>query len=609
MIMKSRRRWVAFNLCLALLAGTAATEEDLDVLLADYQRFGLPLPPPEAELKRLMSGVHLLSGEKFFRLGFVLPPAKEGGQPRRFSIFGNSEVQADYVEAAEPVAASFTGTVTSESFDLAESFYQDHTLAFAIQCQARGWRELAQAAYKPYSRNLAVLRRILRFWARDAAVDRLRDPSVDQRTVLQQLKAIAEAARPPGDQRRDPLIDDLEKTLATPPSDNEAERWVSQLMDITYVRRDRDETENEDNTAWRYHPVYASMLERWFERMPLLLEHIEDRRITRCARQACASGREPFGEGSMLHPGAPPARVGDLVRRLITDVAAQEFRDRRTESGFDVAAARAWWAQTQPIGEEAYLQRNVFRTDEYRDRSLNAPALFLLAGRYPKRFQELYRKLIQEELDGDVDDIAIALHNASLEADVKTALWIEGTKAHSFRIRSLALQSLFKAQHPEAVQRFLEELKRHPATPPGEYWTCQPPYLLGILRWTEEDAVWRAFLRFTENSDIGQRAQIINHAGYTYLGQRALGKRLAFLAHFLEDRAVCDPCSGPKYNGVPAAHFLGKVTLRNLTASTLGGLLAQKPHPAKNWTLEQWEAYITKLNQDERLQRAGVMAP
>jgi hypothetical protein len=548
-----------------------------------------------------------LTGEKFWRLGFVLPPEKEGGPPRRFSIFKTSEIPPDQVEAVEPVAAGFLGTVTSESFDLAESFYQDHTLLFAIQCHARGWHELARAAYKPYGRDPKFLRRILAMWARDAAMDRLRDPAVDRHTVLQHLKACADASPRSEDQRSDPLIADLEATVASPPPATEAARWIDQLLEVTHVRRNRNDTSYEDDPAWGYHPIYAAMLGQWFDRMPLLLEHVDDRRITRCALAACAFERYRFGDSSVLRPGEYPARLGDLVKRLIADVAGQEFRDQAPD--FDLAAAKAWWVTTQKTGEESWLSRSAVRLDVYRRRSVNAPQLFLLVSRYPKLFTELYRRLLQEDLEAGSDDLALAVRNAPLEAEARTALWVEGTNAHTFRMRSLSLQALFKEQHPDAVSLFLQELKRHPSTPPGEYWTCEPPCLLGILRWTEDDAAWRAFLRFTKASDVGQRAEIIHHVGYTYLEQQVIGKRLAFAAHFLEDRTVCDPSSGPKYEGVPAANFLGKITIRNLTASTLGGLLRHKPYPEKNWTAEQWETYIQKLKQDDRMQRAGAMAP
>lgn len=152
---------------------------------------------------------------------------------------------------------------------------------------------------------------------------------------------------------------------------------------------------------------------------------------------------------------------------------------------------------------------------------------------------------------------------------------------------------------------FLAELKKHPSTSARENGNCEPPYLLEVLRWTDDGDVRRAFLRFARDSDVRQRAGIIHHMGYTHLGQQVIGKRLAFLMYFLEDRTPCDPAR----DGSWAVRFLGKVTIRNLTASTLGGLLAQKPYPEKNWTAEQWEAYVQKLKQDVRLQRAGMMEP
>src|SRR5262245_36543818 len=95
----------------------------IDQLVKEYQRFGLPLPPKDAELVRIST-----KGQPP-RLAFRCPPEKSGGEPMYLS--GTEYESLRYsprvvVEAVNPTLDALQGVQMGWSTDL---------MALAVQCR------------------------------------------------------------------------------------------------------------------------------------------------------------------------------------------------------------------------------------------------------------------------------------------------------------------------------------------------------------------------------------------------------------------------------------------------------------------------------------------
>ena len=89
---------------------------------------------------------------------------------------------------------------------------------------------------------------------------------------------------------------------------------------------------------------------RWLEQsgveaVPILIDHWDDRRLTRGATPAAGNSK-----GSIF-------QVSGAVRRLVKNLAGEELE--ANEQVIEEADLLAWWAKAQQTGEEAYLVGHV----------------------------------------------------------------------------------------------------------------------------------------------------------------------------------------------------------------------------------------------------------
>jgi hypothetical protein len=123
-------------------------ENGLDGLLAAYREYGLPLPPRDARLVRVVSGgVTVPPDDKVvtqYALGFLLPPAPAQDGHRVLVGTEVLETGPDWlkVEAGRPDDADLKDI--DPAWGLGPFFAVNAGLATAVQCHARGWHRLAR---------------------------------------------------------------------------------------------------------------------------------------------------------------------------------------------------------------------------------------------------------------------------------------------------------------------------------------------------------------------------------------------------------------------------------------------------------------------------------
>jgi len=384
--------------CLVLSTGDRAYADQrpsLPELLKEYKSLGLPFPPENAKLIRYrVPGTFIVNGVEQpprYELAFELKPATGDSGPlillgteeqQERPRFRSKEVKAD-AEAAKALA-----------------MYPEDALALAIQCEARGWKELAKALLE-LSRNTTKehherpllarhdrrrpdpelpLDKQLLYVAWDHWVGQITHPTRDRTPVAKRLKELMRRESKLDSRPARALLDSLE--LALVPSKAKpgtVEALIDALAD--------DNGDAHPFGGQHRGRAYWQIAELGFDAVPALIAHLGDQRLTR----AKSIG---FNNVSDWH-----IRVGDCVGTLLESLATEELM--RGADGVDVgggglrrsqgyavttAAAKAWWERARKIPEERYLLDRVFVRPERAEGRVDYHILVVIAASPPGRF-------------------------------------------------------------------------------------------------------------------------------------------------------------------------------------------------------------------------------
>ncbi len=85
---------------------------------------------------------------------------------------------------------------------------------------------------------------------------------------------------------------------------------------------------------------------------------------------------------------------------------------------------------------------------------------------------------------------------------------------------------------------------------------------------------------------------------YSYIGDKNLNRRIAFLSAFLDDQAI-RTMSGDRsqFEGPCAGFTIRRLAVRDFAAMKLASLLAMNEAPDEVWTDTQWEALRRKVTE------------
>lgn len=552
------------TLTAALLAATTAAQPPtappphlaLDEFAREYQRLGLPLPPPGAELVRVKDS----SGS--YRLGFALPP--EPDKPP-YRLVGLKEEWAASVERVGPGSDPLRGVEPKWVADL---------LCTAAQARLRG---LDQAA-AVYARGLeATARPVAPAWAespglrggtykyrangwllsndgddrsalgelRKSAFDywapKLHDPDVDRHELLLRLRAAAPGGHP--------LVRALELTVA--PRTSRPGTPEALIDDLTEYRSwPRYQFKSPPDAPHPGEAVYWKLVDLGFDAVPALLDHVNDPRFTRHAelvnQVALFNG---FGTADTRQ-----RTVGDLVRLVLADLAgdAIEYEPRGWEAG-----ARRWWEKARPLGEEEWLVRRA-RPPAPREGVEDARwaegwpphpnVLRVLGRRYPARLGEIYRHVLTTRPGLGSRDLADAVAASNLPAAAKVRLLGEGASHRRLVHRKAALAALADAD-PAAFHRHLvATVGQLPPDVTELEWESPLMNLVPLFRRATDRACWDALAAAARRDGARGRFDVLWHYRLELLKDRHLypmeyeratrRERLRFLLGFLGDTSV-----------------------------------------------------------------------
>jgi hypothetical protein len=571
----------------------------LDVLLADYRDLGLPLPSPEARLVRWeTSGVVVLADgvrRPMSYLAFEEPGAGSGG-PRL--LIGTERHEPENEGRVVPVApgADAADGICGELFGV-HAFGTNAALATAIQARARGWEALAARLYDLARRTEAghhnsffyepagaPPRRSLAMLARAHFANELAEPGSDWRSIVSRFEASV-AMGPPALGDLGSFVRSIRATIEhRPAAPGSVEAKIDALCEMGGTIRGFGSAHEP--------PAFLRIVELGFDAVPALLAHLDDERLTRTLRV----GLDNF---PTFHETLADV-VSDLLQGLAGEDIGMDWLRRQQGWPVERAAAAAWWARAKATGEEAYLVAHTLpaAADEPHP---NGIVLLVLAHKYPQRLEDVYRAALARNFF--TDSIAAAIASSALPDDDKRRILTAGAELASSPRHSFAALRSLRALDPDAYTRLLvRALDALPHTPTEPYWRAPESAASRLAAETSDPRVWASLLRAARRADVGLRMELLHTLSYSYLADRQLHERLAFLSVFLDDGAVPDVSKDPAlWEGPRAAFTFPPLAVRDVAAMTIGSLLRLPTVPREALTRREWDAFGAEVRRRPEL--------
>jgi hypothetical protein len=512
----------------------------LDQLLKMYRELELPLPPKDALLILYETHGGGSADEVRYAIGFQIDPGTKRLSPK--ILRGTEAFQTRYNVHLKAIAPK------PDSLKKLDCGF-DEWLITAIQCHYMGWTPLAESIVtqcqgdEPISPDTALIQPAWDYWE-----SQLKSPTSDRAKAFKHLKKLIKCDKDldHGDNHR--LLKSLE--LALTPSKAKPGSIDALIDDLV------DYSATFDGIKFSEHgPRYQRLLERGFEAVPALIEHLADSRLTR----------------STLYPTGPcktNLRVQDVVSYLIEGLAGEEstqdweLRQDHVHT-LDKDVVKKWWAQARKIDEEQYAVDHVLPTKTgWEDDHL----LHLIAHKYPKHLPKLYKTVLEKHPANPGFEVADVLSKSKLSKEEKMALFLnaEGrSNAEQRYVAILQIKSLDKERYTKLVLDSLENMPKD--IDQGEYWTCPEARYASLAVESADPLVWQALENATKRACVGLRTELLQYAAYGHgnelhsvflryayhleddeVSDEHRKRLLTYLATFLDDDTVRDTSSDPK---------------------------------------------------------------
>lgn len=424
----------------------------LEVLVREYKRFDLPIPPPNAELVHVRDGFNSKSQTRF--LGFRTPPAQVGQKPQfLFGLgLGVSRIEFEFipsfrVELAQPDLSA-----------IREVQLQDQeTLCLAIQCKLRGWHLLANAIYAKTRESLngdaddALRKMAWQYWE-----EQLTKAGTDRARSLRQLRLLVDEEPEFRTDDKLKLVEDLSLTLS--PRKSKPGSVEALIDDLTECTEDPNSLSNLVFGELPRNSAYLNLVDLGLEAVPALIAHRNDQRVTRVRffPRACLG---ELGDAR----ASTYFRVGDLCQRLLSEISCDvwmlEVFFREVEG--DSTKAQKWWAEARRVGEEKWLVDHALPTggddeDWEPGNGFSNPNIHIarvLRVKYPRRLPEIYRTITQMKPNLSSGAYAKEILASSLPLGEKCTLFQEVLDGEScLHHRFEALEALGRL-NPSAIRK------------------------------------------------------------------------------------------------------------------------------------------------------------
>jgi len=635
----------------------AVDSQTLAKLVADWDRYGLPTPPKDAELVLVEYSAMTVNsdGRAHHPRGLAFQSPHEVDSKRNITNALNEPIGAgaDFKPVSvPPVAASIPSESKRHvSFGAAE-FNGD--LALAVECARRGWNELAAALLRrgldvenqesprrssgvdrgPPTPRAAVAALAWRYWNRQ-----LGRPGSDRAVVCDRLEHLAKLPfgldTSPNVALVKSLRESMKKSTAEPGS---YEAMIDALVQYHPPKEntafDGFSKNNADPAS--YDANYYKLWTAGFDAVPAMLAHLDDTRMTQSQIQ--------YRIIRSSNPQPRYYRVCDIVGNIISGLAGgdttlkRKYLEAEQVNIVDPESAAAWWSSARPMGEEAYLfslaipertsPKPLFRMPE-PPMSANIPPevrkrweqsrkmeershaaaqrnecaarehfVHVIAAKYSKRLPELYEKATTACPEAGNWLIAALLARSPLPAEIKFPPLVRVASSGSADASRGAMWALADAGYSGLPTLVAKGVNHIPRQWEGNTMEKQARGWTMLVARMSDAAPWDRLAQITKESEPAQRVEIIEClacCGDSPCENRE--QRIAFLRQFLKDTDVRELPEEDGHGVFIASSWLGTISVQNFAAMQLSHLLGLGPCCEAQATEGEWAALRARIDE------------
>jgi hypothetical protein len=561
-------------------------------LSEDYVRYGLALPPASARLAYVepLGPPRTRQKEPTDRILALVVPAGKGGQKARWYA-GFSPETVDNEEIVVTVAPGRATLLRTRTGYAGPRFIGDSDVSMAVFCYRRGGTALGLEFLK---RKLEDYRGDVREEFARSAWDywenTLVGPDRDRKPASKYLHLLYDESQPLRTDHNRSLLADLDITINSAATHHIGiEGEIDELAD-TVPKANAVQASYGWNTGSIHDfdeisPVLQSLWLRGFDAVPILLQHVDDRRLA-------------YGEmtGMNMYP-THVMRVGEIVSKLLFGLAgAQKIKKDWKPSGWlemaNRKSAEQWWEHAKAIGEEQYLVENVLPLKDSQYDSPNAHNAAILAHKYPEKLPDVYEELLNRYPQAQKWEIAELLAGSKAPQEEKERLLVRTATTGGSDQHIGGFWALVKMKSPQTLDLLIARLDSLPSKPEGADWLREAGALGLMVQELDSPRGWDALERLARRSVVGQRLEILgdlNNLSVTGLRQR---HRIEFLAKFVDDHTLCGFSQDAKgFDGPHPAFDLKKITVRDEVLQSISYQVGVRRYPRDDWKLEDWDAW------------------
>lgn len=279
--------------------------------------------------------------------------------------------------------------------------------------------------------------------------------------------------------------------------------------------------------------AFWKLAERGFEAIPVLMDHLDDMRLTRTKLREAKSDR------------MYDVRVAELCEYMLNKLAAEKFLVPMSAGEWKPPKEQKWWAEARKLGEEKWLMQYVIPEDaETYEQRPNAIILRVIRAKYPQRLKDVYQTVLLKRPKINSEPIAKAIAASKLALKEKIALLEDGIERGDSWQRYIALEWLSEVDPAAFRKQLTRVLENAPANleerADGHNWK---PGSVGLVRKTSDPKCWDALMKACQRVSPETRLYFIRIAGWPpYPGEPDPGRRegLRFLLRFLDAETLKD---------------------------------------------------------------------
>lgn len=584
------------------------TPFDFGPLVELADEFGLPAPPEDAPLvlgntgwTRVLGNSSTAHDPGIYKPAFLLKGLPDGEADL---LMGWQQVRADSDADHRPATRPFTLTLQKKALlGFVVSVNDMNAFVMAVQLARRG----DPRAQELYSHILAaehfddenfgegvgrlrdapslLLARCLYQYLTDATLDPESDwKALHARLVLLRDRfpvLFSEDRQKHWAWRKQRFVEDLGASVAAPaPSPDSVEAllvaWGSASDEMRHLGYMDAHMDGDADPA-------RAIFRRGVPAMRELARFTEDRRLTRHVSPA------------VMKKPASRLRLGEEAQSLLDAM----------KGGSPEMPAEGIAAGSEE--ERDYFLAAAVERERGRISGLHDVPLWILGQSHPEALVELAASLpAGGTKDLGLFSLAEMLGNSALpvEQQIEALTGLVDRLNDAARIRPV-LQQLAKLDPDSCIallRPLFDEIPRDVNEP---YWTCAAANFTHVVAQLPDDGIWRDYLAVVKRSAVGLRMEMLNPLNYTYLGDKNLERRLAFLAAFLDDAELRDvKANRDRYEGPHAGFTIDRLRVCDFAAQKLASLLDFEDRPTEFWTDEQWSVLREKVRTE--LERRGV---